>query len=41
MLGVWVDLISFRSVLVFSPALLSLLFFYLIIVAIVFIIIHY
>jgi len=25
-LGVWVDLISFRSVLVFSPALLSLLF---------------
>ena len=25
-LGVWVDLISFRSVLVFSPALLSPLF---------------
>ena len=25
-LGVWVDLISFRSVLVFFPALLSLLF---------------
>jgi len=25
-LGVWVDLISFRSVLVFSPDLLSLLF---------------
>jgi len=25
-LGVWGDLISFRSVLVFSPALLSLLF---------------
>ena len=31
-LGVWVDLISFRSVLVFSPALLSLLFLLLIIV---------
>jgi len=29
-LGVWVDLISFRSVLVFFPALLSLLFYYLI-----------
>ena len=25
-LGVWVDLISYRSVLVFSPALLSLFF---------------
>jgi len=38
-LGVWVDLISFWSVLVFFPALLSLLFYYLIIVAIVIIII--
>jgi len=37
-LGVWVDLISFWSVLVFSPALLSLLFLFLIIVAIVIII---
>ena len=27
-LGVWVDLISFRSDLVFFPALLSLLFYY-------------
>ena len=38
-LGVWVDLISFWSVLVFFPALLSLLFYYLVIVAIVIIII--
>ena len=38
-LGVLGDLISFRSVLVFSPAILSLLLYYLIIVAIITIII--
>jgi len=42
-LGVWIDLISFRSVLVFSPALLSLLLLLplVIIVAIVIFIIDY
>jgi len=41
-LAVWGDLISFRSVLVFSPALPSpFCFYYLIIAAIVFIIIDY
>jgi len=40
-LGVWVDLICFRSVLVFFPALLSLLFYYLIIVIIIIIIDYY
>jgi len=41
-LSVWGDLISFRSVLVFSPALLSLLFllpYYIIIISIVVVII--